>query len=264
MKKLILLITIMLFLFLIVLYPKGSEQVLSVKDCENITAGRLKIVCYNLFSRNYSYCKLAQDFSNYCYDSVFPLMKMNESFCLSFTENYQKISCLVALSAQSKNPNVCSLLEDSSLSSACYARLIEYLDYFNGTSFCYNISHESTRFLCIAKKTDDIGYCYNITSEIEERNGCLGILTKNMSYCKIETTGAISKITLYSCIKDIASKLNDLKMCDEINEDEGKWECKAAVSKDERVCDEASDPWRDFCRLEFIKTQLTKKYLWNS
>jgi hypothetical protein len=84
-----------------------------------------------------------------------------------------------------------------------------------------------------------------------------------VSYCKIETTGAISKITLYYCIKDIALSLKDISICDEIYEDEGKWECIAALADDERICDKASDPWKDFCKLEFIKTKLTKKYLWS-
>jgi len=262
MKKLILLV--ILFSFLLIVFYEKEKPSLSIEGCENITASRLKIVCYSLFSRNYTYCKLAQDFSNYCYDSVFPLVKVDESLCLSFPENYQKISCLVALSVKTNNPNVCSLLKEEALSSACYARLMNYVDYYEDSSFCYNISHESTRFLCLAKKNKDIGYCYNITQEIEERVGCLGILTRNVSYCKIETTGAISKITLYFCVKDIALSFNDISICNEINEDEGKWECKAALAKDDSVCNEASDPWKDFCKLEFIKTQLTKKYLWSS
>lgn len=264
MKKLLLLIPFFLFLFFLIFSTKKNEPPLSIAECENITSGRLKIVCYSLFSRNYTYCNLAQDFSNYCYDSVFPLLNMNESFCLSFSDSYPKISCLVSLSLKTKNPSACSLLKDDTLSSICYTRLVDYLDYFANSSFCNNISHESTRFLCLAKKSNDINYCYNITQEVEERSGCLGILTRNVSYCEIETTGAISKVTLYFCIKDIALSLNNISICDEISLDEGKWECKAALAKDEKICNEASDPWKDFCKLEFIKTQLTKKYLWNS
>jgi hypothetical protein len=265
MKKIPFLILFILISFLMILfYIQRNETNFSIEQCENITSNRLKIVCYNLFSRNYTYCDLAQDFSNYCYDAVIPLTEINETTCLSFKEEYPKISCLVTLSIKNKNPNMCSFLNESSLSSACYARLVNYLDYFNDSSFCHSIGHESTRFLCLASKTNDMGYCYNITQEVEERTGCFGILTKNTSYCKIETTGSISKITIYSCIKNIALSLNNINICDEIQEEQGKWECKAALAEDDKICNDASDPWKDFCKLEFIKTQLTKKYLWNS
>lgn len=258
-KKLLIILLFFLCLTLISFFffskPNNVED-LKIESCYNITSGRLKVVCYAIFLKNYTYCNLAQDFSSYCYDSVFPLVDLNVSFCESLNDAYGRLSCFVNLAIKSRNAEVCELLKDDIPVSICYTNLVEFLNYFNNSVFCNNIPHESTRFTCLAIVTKDIGYCFNITQEIEERSTCLGILTKNVSYCTIEATGALSRIVIYSCIRSIATDLNDMSLCDSIDYEEEKWKCKASLSESIDICDKASGPWKDFCKIEYIKNNI--------
>jgi hypothetical protein len=38
-----------------------------------------------------------------------------------------------------------------------------------------------------------------------------------------------------------------------IGREEDKWECKMTLSKSIDICNQESDPWRDLCKLEYIK-----------
>ena len=252
-----LLLFLVLVLFSLFLFNKKDvENDIRIEVCEDITSGRLKVVCYGMFLKNHTFCSLAQDFSSYCYDSVFPLIDLNETFCESLDDAYAKLSCFSSLAFKSRNGELCELLKDSTLIDICYTRLVEHLSYFDDPSFCNKIPHESTRFICLARITDDINFCSNITQEIEERSMCLGILTKNVSYCTIKPTGTLSRIVIYSCIRSVATDLGDISLCDRIDYEEEKWKCKTSLSESIDICDEAWGPWKDFCKVEYIKNNI--------
>lgn len=251
-----LLLFLVLILFFLLNKPSKVETNLKIGMCEDITSGRLKMVCYAVFFRNHTFCNLAQDFSSYCYDSVFPLIDLSKTFCENLNDSYARLSCFTSLAYKTENGEVCELLRDSTLIDICYTRLVEYLKRFTDSYFCNKIPHESTRFTCLALIKKDINYCFNITQEIEERSTCLGMLTKNVSYCTIKVTGALSRIVVYSCIRNIATDLKDISLCDRIDYEEEKWKCKASLSDTIKICNEAWGPWEDFCRLEYIKNNI--------
>jgi hypothetical protein len=249
-------LVLVVVLALLLTKTKNFEPNIKIDQCDSINSGRLKIVCYSIFLKNPDFCNLTEDFSTYCYDSVFPLMNLNESFCKDVTNSYARLSCFTNLAVQSKNGTECEMLVEPAVISACYTNLFSYIDKFTNASLCDNIPHESTKFACLAKVTNNVTYCFNITQEVEERGVCFGILTNNVSYCTVDSPDVLSRITIFSCIKDIAVELNDIKLCDTINYEEGKWQCKTLLAKNIGICDEANDPWKDFCKLEYIKNNL--------
>ena len=232
------------------------ENPVKIDMCENITSGKLKVVCYSMFLKDHTHCKLAGDFSTYCYDSVFPLIELNKTFCESFNENYAKLSCFTNLAIKSRDATVCEMIGEPAVVDVCYTNLFDYLDYFTGLGLCENIPHESTRFACLAKDTNNITKCEEITQEVEEKGVCLGMLTKNVSHCIIESPDALSRITIYSCIKNIAIETENMTLCDSIDYEEAKWKCKTYLAEDISICNYAENPWDDFCKLEYIKNNL--------
>lgn len=239
------------------LFNKKFESNMKIELCENITSGKLKVVCYSIFLKDYQSCKLAGDFSTYCYDSVFPAMELNRSLCESLEENYARLSCFTNLAVKSKDSTVCELLKEPAVVDVCYTNLFSYLNYFKTAEFCNKIPHESTKFACLAKVTNNITQCYDIKQEMEERGVCLGLLTKNATYCTIQqTSDVLSRVTVYSCIKDIAVEMKNMTMCDSIDYQEAKWKCKTMLAANMNICDQADGPWKDFCKIEYIKNNL--------
>ena len=235
---------------------KNTGMGMKIDICENITSGKLKIVCYSMFLKDHKFCNLAGDFSTYCYDSVFPFMSLNETFCESFNENYAKLSCFTNLAIKNKDSTICELIKEPAVVDVCYTNLFDYLDYFKGSEVCNKIPHESTKFACLAKDTNNMTKCYDITQEVEERGVCLGMLTKNVSYCIIQSPDVLSRITIYSCIKNIAIETKNMTLCDSIDYEEAKWKCKTSMAENINICDQAEGPWRDFCKVEYIKNNL--------
>jgi hypothetical protein len=249
-----LILGLLLVLFFII---KGdSKPTMKIEICENITSGKLKVVCYSLFLKNYESCKLAADFSTYCYDSVLPLMELNESFCESQDYAYVKLSCFKHLAIQKKDYTFCDSLKDQVVIDICYANLFDYIDYFKESGLCENISHESTKFACLAKLERNVTKCYDIVSEVNERNICLGMLTMNVSDCTAQSPDANSLITLSSCVTNIASEMKNMSICDNIEYQEARWKCKVPLAKSMDICNDADGPWKDFCKIEYIKNNL--------
>lgn len=247
---------LILVLILLLTQTKNFESSIKIGYCENITSGRLKVVCYSMFLKDPGFCNLAEDFSTYCYDSVFPLMNLNETFCKNLTDSYERLSCFTSLAVENKNGSECEMLGEPAVVSVCYTNLFSYIDKFADASLCNNIPHESTRFACLAKVTNNMSYCFNITQEVEERGVCLGMLTKNVSYCTIDSPDVLSRITVFSCVNNIAIETKNMSLCDTMNYEEAKWKCKTSLTKDIGICNDASDPWKDFCRLEYLKNNL--------
>lgn len=248
---------IIISIFLLLIKTKDIQTNVRIDLCENITSGKLKVVCYAIFLKNHTFCNLAGDFSQYCYDSVFPLIDLDETICEGLDDNYGRMSCFTSLAVENRNVTICELLKEPAVIDVCYTNLFDYLDYFKSPEICRKIPHESTRFACLAKVTNNMTSCYDIVQEVEERGVCLGMLTKNISYCTIEAPDVLSRITIYSCIKDIAIELKNITLCDSMDYEEAKWSCKAFLAKNIEVCNETQGPWKDFCKIEYIKNNLT-------
>ena len=256
-NKLYISIFLVLVLISIFLFSNSNDEMdVKIELCENITSGRLKVICYAMFLRDHTYCNLAGDFSTHCYDSIFPLLNLNESLCRSLNDDYARLSCFTNLAVKTNDVEMCEMLEEPAVITACYTMLFNYLDQFTDSSLCNKIPHESTRFACLAKVENNMTRCFDIVQEVEERGACLGMLTKNVSYCTVEAPDVLARITIYSCIKTIAIDLKDMDLCNEIDYEVAKWKCKASLAKDIGICNEATNPWKDFCKLEYIKNNL--------
>ena len=115
-------------------------DVMKIDICENINSGKMKIICYSMFLKDYTYCNLAGDFSTYCYDSTFPLIELNETFCRSFTNNYAKLSCFTNLAIKSRNAEACELIGEPAVVDVCYTNLFDYVELFAESGICEKLS----------------------------------------------------------------------------------------------------------------------------
>jgi len=254
-RYIIISILFIVIFFYFLLSKSSNEPQLRVDMCYNLSSVRFEMVCYAMLLRNYSYCKLAADFSSYCYDVTFPLINVSKSLCEGLDDTDAKLPCYVELAIKQNNATVCELLQDQIPINICYTRLSDYASKLNDISFCGKIIHESTKFICMASITGNINYCSNITQEFFEKGFCLAMITKNVSDCFVPTGGGeeSSRITFSSCIRDVAIQTKNITMCDMIGREEDKWECKMTLSKSIDICNQESDPWRDLCKLEYIK-----------
>lgn len=236
---------------------RPTEPMPNIGMCENITSGRLKAVCYAMFFKNYTYCKLAADFTPYCYDNVFSLLDVDERTCNNLEDTSAKLSCYTNLAINQKNASVCEFLQDTSLINICYGRLSDHLDVFDDINLCKKIPHESTKFTCMAMVSKNINFCFNITQEVFERGFCVAMFTRNVSDCFMPTNGgALARITFSSCIRQVAISTRNVSMCEMIGRAEDRWRCKMSMINDIHVCDEIDDPWKDICKLEYIKNNI--------
>lgn len=260
--KYYIIIVALIFLSLLILFgissQKNNEQTVKIETCDGLASGKLKTVCYAVFLRNYTYCNLATDFSSYCYDSVFPLIDVNQRLCEGLDDKDAKLPCYVSLAVKEKNATLCEDLQDSILTNICYTRLADYIDVLNDIKFCEKIPHESTKFLCMARITGDINYCSNITLELVEKGFCLAAITKNVDDCFVSTSSseASSRITFSSCIQDVAVKTKNMTMCDMAGRVEDEWKCKMALSNNVGICNQTEEPWKDLCIIEYLKNNL--------
>ncbi len=257
-KYIILLVVFIISIVYLSFNSMKSEVPSNSGLCNDISSDRLKMVCYAMLLKNYSYCKLSLDFTPYCYDTVFPLLDVSREMCNKLEDEDARLSCYTNLAVKERNATICEYLKGPNLADICYIRIFDYVDQIDNIELCQNIPHQSTKFACMASITGEIGYCDNITIEIFEKGYCLATITHDVNDCFTgqELGGALSRVTFSSCIRNVAINTGNITMCEMVGILEDKWKCRMALSDSQDICEDVPSPYDDLCKLEYIKNNI--------
>jgi len=248
-KTIVLILIIISVLLVVLRYNVQTSD--KIEICDNMNSNELKLMCYAMFSKQYKYCSLLGTSSSFCIDFVSSALDLNEDLCKSF-EGYNRLSCVISLAIKNKDPNLCKLQENSTLTSSCYNSLTSHLDDLNiNEDFCNKISEESLKFTCLAKVKNDIKLCDNIKLEPREKGNCLAITSKNITYCQSTTNYDY-------CLFLVAMETKDPDLCNKITLELTKGECLLRLKKDISYCDSFVADWKDYCILNFFKLKNLK------
>lgn len=219
---------------------KGKLEGVKIDECEKFEYYETRMVCYAYFLQNYSVCNLVPNMKDLCY--LFATLKSkNITICNDINDETGKVACIFGFAEKMKDPEICEYLERPFLIENCLLQLSSY--HFVSPKLCDYISHQSTRYICLAEATNNLSYCENITSEPWERNLCFAILKKDVSFCQ----------GYDPCILEFSIYFKNLTLCESIKPPSNS-KCIGLLSKNFKECEKIE--WkgipRDLCKLYVI------------
>lgn len=252
-KYLILGITLsVLFATLFFIEGIESKNELNETYCENIETPSLNNLCLAIITKDFGRCTGKYYEIDLCYRDVLLVTEnLSEQVCNGIYKTYPREDCYFILANRKENASYCEktgMREDE-----CHLQTAIIL---KNSEICNLIFDPDLRYLCLAQITLLPGYCENISEEYETTL-CKAVVTKDLAYCKKESSEETYSEEI--CLYELAISSKDYAICSEIKSPELKISCMVTLGNpNENLCYELEEPYKkDNCLLEILKIKLS-------
>jgi hypothetical protein len=240
----ILLVLILIFSISIFFFSKQkASSDLDENFCDGIIYESLNKICQIEFSKDINSCEnVGSGYDLLCYNVAVDTLDVSETLCKNIENKYGKFLCSMKLAIKLKNPELCEG------NSNCYVELATLTKNY---SICNYIGVDSEKYKCLAKSSKNLEYCNNIEDE-SEKQLCEGLLPENPRDCEMGSGYN------YECLLELAYQQKNSSICSLISREDLKWTCTVNVENNPDVCNNATDIFRDLCKIEYLRSNLVE------
>ncbi len=217
----------------------NENSIEEINICDGFEFPKLKTICYATLSEDLNICNgFGGKYKSGCAKAVLSKIDVDEIFCNEIKDSAVKNICLRKLAKSKGDLSLCE--EDS-----CYF-------FYSTIASCNLIEVDYNRYTCLAKVTEDLGYCEQIGDDYE-KNTCKALFSKNIGICKDELE------ILNPLCAILISKNSEWTYCLEEPTEFLRAKCVAFASNKIENCNELGDE-KDLCKMFFMGKDLDLFY----